>query len=278
MKLTLILLVPILSLVWTSVLSAAPTVTVPTGISHAAWNQLLQKYVNERGLIAYAQWKGDSSDRQKLQEYLAQFVPATDQPAEGEEAADSLINLYNALTVNLILENYPLESIQSLSQPFETKRLRVGGEMVSLNDIEHNTLRPQLGYRAHAVLVCAARSCPPLQRTAYLPGTLEEQIATAYRIWLARPDLNKFLPDQNRVEISSIFSWFQEDFTKAGGVRKILAEYGPADRKEFLSGDQYEIGYLPYHWGLNDQGDEGRSYSRRRLLWDRFLDFLTFWN
>src|SRR5690606_21631711 len=109
----------------------------------------------------------------------------------------ALINLYNALTVNLILEHYPLASIQTLSGPFETKRFRVGGEMVSLDDIEHKTLRPQLGYQAHAVLVCAARSCPPLQRSAFRADDLEAQIAVAFRDWLARPDLNKFLPGRN---------------------------------------------------------------------------------
>lgn len=278
MKTTRILTTLILGLFLTPVLPAANPVTVPSGLSHTAWNQLVQKYVDDQGLVAYGKWKVDSADRQKLQDYLAQFAPDAEQPAKGDEAAASLINLYNALTVSVILENYPLESIQTLSQPFATKRLKVGGKMISIDDIEHNTLRPQIGYRAHSVLVCAARSCPPLQREAYGAGDLDARIAAAYRTWLAREDLNEFLPDKNEAKISSIFSWFEEDFTKAGGVRKILAEYGPPDQKDFLSGKGYEISYLPYNWGLNDQGDEGRSYSRIRMLWDRILDLITFWN
>ena len=69
-----------------------------------------------------------------------------------------------------ILSGYPIESIWQLKDSFTAKRHDVGGRKVSLDDIEHGTLRPLIGYRAHAVLVCAARSCPPLQRFAYTPG------------------------------------------------------------------------------------------------------------
>ena len=119
-------------------------------------------------------------------------------PPTGDDKAASLINLYNALTVRTILENYPTDSIQSLAKPFDAKRLKVGGKEVSLNDIEHGALRPLIGYRAHAVLVCAARSCPPLQRFAYRKDKLNAQIDTAYLAWLGRDDLNRFLPDREK--------------------------------------------------------------------------------
>src|SRR5260370_24216102 len=81
----------------------------------------------------------------------------------------------------------------------------------SLDDIEHGTLRPLLGYRAHAVLVCAARSCPPLQRFSYTAPQLDEQIDTAYGSWLPQRHLNRVLSDQRKIEISSIFDLFKED-------------------------------------------------------------------
>ncbi len=83
---------------------------------------------------------------------------------------------------------------------FTAKRHDIGGGKASLDDIENGTVRPLLGYRAHAVLVCAARSCPPLQRFAYAPSHLDEQIDTAYRSRLARNDLNRFFPDQRKVQ------------------------------------------------------------------------------
>jgi hypothetical protein len=254
------------------------SVTVPPGINHDTWNELLAKYVDDKGLVAYAEWKANQADLKRLDQYLAQFgeTPAT--PSTGDDEAASLINLYNALTVRTILENYPIDSIQSLAKPFDTKRLEVGGENVSLNDIEHGTLRPLIGYRAHAVLVCAARSCPPLQRFAYQKDKLDAQIGRAYLTWLGRHDLNRFLPDEKKAEISSIFNWFKKDFDEAGGTKKVLAKYAPESARGFLASDDYEIIYLPYNWGLNDQGSQGKGYSRGRMLWDRFVDFITFWN
>ncbi len=147
----------------------------------------------------------------------------------------------------------------------------------SLDDIEHGTLRPLLGYRAHAVLVCAARSCPPLQRFAYTAPQLDEQIDTAYGSWLARDDLNRFLSDQQKIEISSIFDWFKENFDKAGGTKNILVRYAPQQYHDFLAEGTYEISYLPYNWGLNDRGDHGKNYSRNQMIWDSFTNAIQFW-
>jgi hypothetical protein len=258
--------------------SEGEPVTVPSAINHDAWDQLLVKYVDDHGLVAYAEWKKDHADIKRLDQYLAQFEQASATPAAGDDKAASLINLYNALTVRTILENYPTDSIQSLAKPFDTKRLKVGGRDVSLDDIEHGALRPLIGYRAHAVLVCAARSCPPLQRFAYRESKLNSQIDMAYLAWLARADLNRFLPNEKKVEISSIFNWFKEDFDKAGGTKKILAKYAPENARTSLASGDYEIVYLPYNWGLNDQGAQGKDYGRARMIWDRFIDFIVFWN
>jgi hypothetical protein len=109
-----------------------------------------------------------------------------------------------------------------------------------------------IGYRAHAVLVCAARSCPPLQRAAYASDKFEAQDDEAFRVWLARKDLNKFLPDEKKLEISSIFKWFKQDFEKADGIPQIRGRYAPPSVREFAASGKYDIKYLPYNWGLND--------------------------
>jgi hypothetical protein len=80
--------------------------------------------------------------------------------------------------------------------------------------------------------------------------------------------LNKFFPNKNKVEISSIFKWFKQDFDKAGGVPKILGLYAPQSVREFAASGNYTIKYLAYDWGLNDQGPHGRNYSRARFLLD----------
>lgn len=257
---------------------AVEAVPVPAGVSQEAWDGLLKQYVNDRGLVAYADWKKSKTDLAALDAYLGQFAARPKTLALGNDRAASLINLYNATTVRWILTNYPTESIMALGDSFKVKRHEIGGTKVSLDDIEHGAVRPLLGYRGHAVLVCAARSCPPLQRFAYRPDQIDGQIDSAYRAWLAREDLNQFLPDKKKVAISSIFNWFKDDFEAPGGVKPVLAQYAPEKYRGFLSGGDYEVVFLPYTWGLNDQGTQGQGYSRTRLWWDQIISKLRFWN
>lgn len=242
-------------------------VEVPAGIDHSSWDGLLRKYVDERGLVDYAAWKDSAGDRAALATYLARFAPAGE-PAGGPERAASLINAYNAFTVAWMLEHYPIASIRSTSKPFDGRRHALGGSLVSLDDIEHGSLRPEFGFRIHAAISCASRSCPPLAASAWDAASLDGRLDAAMRTWLAREDLNRFEPARRRAEISAVFRWSREDFEKAGGVKSVLARFGPEAFRAFLSGD-YAIAYLPYDWGLNDQGKEGRNYGGLRLLWDR---------
>ena len=246
-------------------------VDVPAGINHNAYDALLKKYVNDHGLVNYAAWKQNLADLAALEDYLKQFARKADNPAHYNEKAASLVNAYNAFMLRWILVNYPTESVWSLNDSFTDKRNEIGGRKISLDEIEHGTLRPLIGYRAHSVLVCAARSCPPLQRSAYTGNQFEEQNDRAYRVWLAREDLNKFLPNEKRVEISSVFKWFKQDFEKAGGIPKILGRYAPQSVREFAASGKYDIKYIPYNWGLNDQGPHGRNYTRAQLLFDNIF-------
>jgi hypothetical protein len=246
-------------------------VEVRSEINHEEFDRLLKKYVNEKGLVNYGAWRQNQADLSALDDYLKQFAAKADNPAQGTEKAASLANAYNALVLRWILTNYPTESIWQLKDSFTARRHDIGGRKVSLDNIEHGTLRPLIGYRAHAVLVCAARSCPPLQRFAYTADNFEEQNDRAYRAWLEREDLNRFLPDKRKVEISSIFKWFKQDFEKAGGLLNILGRYAPQSVREFAAAGKYEIKYLPYNWGLNDQGPHGRNYSRANLLFDNIF-------
>ncbi len=150
-------------------------VDVRSGIDHDEFDRLLKKYVNEQGLVNYGGWKQNAADLSALDEYLHQFAAKADNAAQGNEKAASLVNAYNAFVLQWILKNYPTESIWQLKDSFSGKRNDVGGRKVALDDIEHGSLRPLIGYRAHAVLVCAARSCPPLQRFAYSSDKFDEQ-------------------------------------------------------------------------------------------------------
>lgn len=97
----------------------------------------------------------------------------------------------------------------------------------SLDEIEHRSLRPRIGRKVHAVLVCAARSCPPLYNRAFIPGVLETQTEGRYRVWLAREDLNHFDPDKKYIEISKVFDWYAQDYTGHASLQNVLSTYAP---------------------------------------------------
>lgn len=236
-------------------------VNCPAGVNHEGYDRLLRKYVDQNGLVAYEKWKANAEDRKALTTYLEQFGGGGGS-ASGNEKYASLINAYNAFVLDWILQNYPTESIWALKNSFKAARHKIGGQMVSLNDIENSTLRPEFGYRTHAALVCAARSCPPLQQSAYSASQLDEQIAHAYRNWLARPDLNEFFPDKNEASISSIFKWFNGDFEKAGGAKAVIAKYAPQSARTLMARPDCKISYKTYNWGLNDQGPHGRNWKQ----------------
>ncbi|MEO8191368.1 MAG: DUF547 domain-containing protein [Acidobacteriota bacterium] len=254
--------------------SSIPAVEVPAGIDHTEWNRLLHAYVDDRGLVDYARWKASEPDRAALRGYLAKFSQAATPPARKTEKGASLANAYNAFTIAWILENYPVESIQDTRDPFKAKRQRIGGQDVSLDDLENGTLRKDVGFLVHSALVCAARSCPPLARDAYRGDRFVSQISYAMLRWLARDDLNHFDLAERRADISPIFRWYREDFEKEkGGLRGVLSIYSPDTFRSFVTEESCRIRYKDYDWGLNDKGPHGRQY--RRGFWYRMKERLS---
>lgn len=231
---------------------------VPAHIDHKPLDTLLGKYVDDMGLVDYESWHKSQQDLQALKNYLAQFNRKGAEAAAGDDKIASLINAYNAYTLSLVLEHYPTTSIRLLKDPFDGKHYRMGGEPISADDIEHEMLRPLIGWKVHSVVVCAARSCPPLLNAAYTSESWEKQMQERYRNWLARPDLNRYQPDMGKVEISKIFDWYQKDFTE---IQSILARFGPPTYQDFLRKGDYAIKYKDYHWGLNAQSDLGKDYQ-----------------
>lgn len=252
-----------------SSLVAAPTIHVSAGIDTKPWDALLKKYVNDQGFVAYEKWKSDTADMKALDAFLDRYASAPPQPAEGAEEIASLINAYNAFTIRWMLQTYPTESIRALDDSFGGARWKIGGRTISLDEIEHKNLRPLIGWKVHATIVCAARSCPPLQREAFTAENLDALIEQAYRAWLAREDLNRFEPDKNRAIVSPIFKWFKGDFTGDGELPKVLARYAPERHRAFVEKADVKIDYLDYNWGLNDQSGRGSKF--RAGLLDRLF-------
>lgn len=224
--------------------------------SHAPWTAIVKKYVNEAGLVDY---KGIKDHKNELQPYLDSLTanPPADNWTDNEKIAYWL-NAYNAFTVKLIIDNYPLKSIKDLgpknqvifiNTPWDEKFFKIGNKTMTLNRIEHRILRKLFTEpRIHFALNCASMSCPKLRREAYEAKTLDAQLTEQAKEFLSDPARNKITAEQPQV--SSIFKWYGKDMTKWSDKSLVayINQYAPVQIKEGA-----ELSFMDYDWSLNDQ-------------------------
>jgi hypothetical protein len=255
---------PGLLAVWAGVLVGA-TGPVAAGADapvpdSAPWSELLARYVTPSG-VRYAAWQASGKDRMVLREWLAAMQSAdpgtpAGPPAARSEALAFWINLYNAATIELVLEAYPIASLRDLADartsPWQRPVATVGGRELSLDAIENEVIRP--GFREpriHFALNCAARSCPPLRPEAYTGPQLDTQLEAQTRAFLADPTHTRF--DGRRLTLSRIFEWYGEDFAGEGAIVRWVRPWIsalaalPADR-------DVDVHFGEYDWALNDAG------------------------
>ncbi|WP_019948139.1 DUF547 domain-containing protein [Hymenobacter aerophilus] len=231
-------------------LAAAPATpaapAVAAGFDHSAFDRLLKKYVNPQGRVNY---KGFKSEEKAFDAYLARLSQNPPKPADPQaEQMAFWINAYNAYTIKLILNNYPLKSIKDIGEPWKKMFFSIGGTKMSLDDIEHGILRKKFDDpRIHFALVCASISCPALRPEAYTAARLSQQLDAQGRAFLNDPTKNKINPQS--AQLSNYFNWYKEDWNKNGlSVVKWVNKYA----KTKIS-DNTRIGYLDYNWNLNEQ-------------------------
>lgn len=211
--------------------------------SHAGWTQLLSAHVSEDGLVDY---KGFLQDREPLVAYLELLASRAPEPEWNRaETMAYYLNLYNAGTIALILEYYPLESIRDIPNPWGKNRIALGNRTVSLNDIEHKILRKMGDPRVHFALNCASFSCPKLPREAFEAPRLEAQLEAATRAFINDPLRNRIGDGTPR--LSRIFKWYQADFTKGASLESFLNRY-----LEVPIPAGTRMDYLSYDWSLNE--------------------------
>jgi len=227
-----------------------PVTAFPPADSPGEWTALLSKYTDARGLVAWGRWKADASDRRRLAGYLAGLGEPGGSPSADAKLA-LLFNAYNAFIAETVLDRYPVDSIRSIPGAFTAETHRFGGRLCSLDEIEHTAVALG-GYRAHAAMVCASRSCPPLDGRAWEAADLSARLDARMRAWMARPDLWTFEPEENTVRAPRYLDWYRADFERAG-VARVLAQYAPAPYRAWLARGTFRIAYLDYDWGLNDQ-------------------------
>ncbi|MCF8243807.1 MAG: DUF547 domain-containing protein [Saprospiraceae bacterium] len=212
--------------------------------SHDAWDKLLQQYVTADGKVNY---DGLKKDKTKLDAYLKTLEanPPQDDWSRAEKMA-FWINAYNANTVKLIVDNYPVASITKLDggKPWDVKRVKIGSKTYSLDNIENAILRPQFkDARIHFAVNCAAQSCPPLLNRAWTAANLESNFEKQAKAFINNSKFNKI--SAKSVQLSKIFEWYAADF---GNLIDFLNKYATTK-----IGNGAKVGYLEYDWGLNRQ-------------------------
>jgi len=212
-------------------------------IDHSLWTVLLQKHVSVSGNVDYKSFNTNDSN---FQDYLNQFVEII--PSESWNKNEKLvywINAYNAFTIKLIIDNYPVKSIKDIKDPWDQKFIPINNELISLNDIEHDILRNLDEPRIHFAIVCASESCPKLQNEAFVADKLEEQLTLVTKEFLGDNTKNKITV--NQLELSKIFKWFSKDFKQNGSLIDFINQYS-----ELQISKDAKIKYLDYSWNLNE--------------------------
>ena len=171
-----------------------------------------------------------------------------------------LINAYNAFTLKLILEHFPIDSIKDIpsADRWEARRWKVGGKTYSLEEIEHQQIRPKFKEtRIHFALVCAAVGCPPLRKEAYTGSKLEEQLADqARKVHRDGSRWFQWVADGPAVKLTRLYQWFEGDFEQVhGSVLQAVATYSRETSDALKSGEPPDVEWFDYDWSLNDIGN-----------------------
>ena len=231
-------------------------------VDHADWGLLLERYVvanHPSGINRFRYSSVSAGDRQALKNYLRLMQAVSVSALNRNEQKAYWINLYNALTVDVILDHYPIKTIRDIdispgffsNGPWDAKLLTIEGQKVSLNDIEHRILRPVWrDNRVHYAVNCASLGCPNLQPQPFTSHNLDMLLEKAARDYINHPRGLSF--PSGKLRISSIYVWFKEDFGGSEeGIILHLEKYLTPEKLEELAAAQKKMSHH-YDWDLNE--------------------------
>lgn len=220
--------------------------------SHATFDKLLKKYVNEAGMVNYKGFQKDKADFDAYLKILRDNAPQKSWSENDQKAF--WINAYNAFTIDLILQHYPVKSIKDIggsiykiNTAWDIRFIKIGNDKYDLNNIEHKMLRRKFDDpRIHFAVVCASMSCAKLRREAYTGEKLDAQLDDQATDFLNDKSKNNITAE--KAQLSKYFSWYKSDFTKNGSVTDYVNKYAKTK-----IGPKTKIGSLDYNWSLNEQ-------------------------
>jgi hypothetical protein len=257
-----------------------PPLAFAAEFSYEGYAKTLGAHVYGQGIVNYTGLKADRKGLDAFVSSLSALDPELFGKWSDKEKIAFWINAYNALTLRVIIDNYPIKasffsalrfpqnSIRQIKGVWDEIQFPVMGRNMTLDNIEHDTLRSQFDEpRIHMALVCAALGCPPLRNETYIWAKLESQLDDQARRFFKDPGKFRGDREEDRVYLSSIFKWFGGDFVKSYGSAKgfpgkketeravlnFASNYLDRDEKSYLEKGGYSISYLPYDWSLNEK-------------------------
>ena len=236
-----------------TLLLAGPAAAVPAGPSAVELDRVLARKVRD-GRVDYAGLHRDSAGLDTWLGAAAKVPEAAFKDWPRAERLAFLVNLYNAATLRLILDHYPIESIRKIGPVWDPNKawklpvVAVFGRKSTLNEVEHELIRPVFKEpRVHFALVCAAKGCPPLRSEAYSADKLEAQLDGQAKVFLGQRAKNRTEPAIRTAYLSPIFKWYMEDF---GGSKASVLGY----LKPWLPAqDDWAVEWTDYDWSLNEE-------------------------
>lgn len=255
------------AMVGTAALPRAADAQGADGDPAVEFSALLALYVSAQNdgvnRVNYARWKASASDMGRLNTVVAGLARMAPSRMARAQAIAYWANLYNAITLQVVLGRYPVASIRDIRSegvlldpqaylgPWRSKRVTVERRRYSLDDIEHQTLRPLArDARIHYSVNCASIGCPNIPRTAWRAETLEQDLDRAARAYVNHPRAVTVLAD-GTLRVSSIYEWFKEDFggNDAGVIAHLRRYAEPALTQRLRSATR--ISANAYDWALN---------------------------
>lgn len=241
-------------------------------LDHDDWTQFLRRYlqIDDNGVALVRYDEISEADRGKLRDYIAWLSSLDFAGLHRDEQLAAWINLYNAATVEVILQNYPVESIRDITDgllsfgPWGKDVVTIDGQSLSLDDIEHGILRPiWQDPRIHFVVNCASIGCPNLGHSAYDGHDIDERMERATHVYINnRPGADLDL--QGRLVVSGLFDWYDDDF---GRNEEEIIDFIRGHAVEPLTGlmsGVTEIEDYRYDWALNDASGMARPDARHK--------------
>jgi len=233
--------------------------------SHRLWEKVLSTNVVDAGPASRVQYQVIKQTPGELLQYLSAVSSVTSMQFKQWNNAQKLaflINAYNAFTIKLVIDHYPVKSIKDIgswfSSPWKKKFFTLLGQEISLDHLEHEMIRGDRGFaepRIHFALVCASIGCPKLQVRAFTEQRLEDMLEEGTTVFLNDTSRNRVSVTDQELQLSKIFDWYADDFVKqAGTVEKFVARYLILDEntKRLINAGNLDKTYLDYDWSLND--------------------------